>query len=46
MRGLGHFMTIVTHPHPGHKTLGRKGETSLHDHDGCGGGGGDDEFLR
>ena len=33
-------MTIVNPPHPGHKTPGRKGETSLHDDDGGGGGGG------
>ena len=34
-------MIIVTLPHPGHRTPGRKGETSLHDD--YGGGGGDDD---
>ena len=34
-------MSTVTPPHPGHRTPGRKGETSLHD--GGGGGGGDDD---
>ena len=47
MRGLGHSMTIVTPPHPGHRTPGRKGETSLHDNDYDGsdeGSGGESEL--